>query len=107
MAFVVRLYHRVPVVSSVTYENGLQEGQGIVWNLSPTGWRLSGDCPLAPGDICSLTVTLPAKTPISVLAGIVRWVRGDDMGIETLAMDRQSQAQLGQTSENGCKPYEQ
>lgn len=95
MAYIVRPYRRIPVVSPVTYEHGFQEGQGTVWNLSPTGWRLSGNLPLAPGDICSLTVTLPTNTPISVLAGAVRWVRGEDVGIETLAMDGQSQAQLG------------
>jgi hypothetical protein len=95
MAFILRPYRRFPVVSPVTYENGVQEGQGIVWNLSHTGWRLSGDLPLALGDICSLTVVLPQHPPISVLAGVVRWVRSEDAGIETLAMDGTAQAHLG------------
>ena len=95
MPFVVRPYRRFPVVSPVTYENGYEEGQGIVWNLSHTGWRLSGDLPLALGDICSLTVMLSVNTPLSVLAGVVRWVQGEDVGIETLAMDGKSQAHLG------------
>lgn len=95
MPFVLRPYRRFPVVSPVTYEHEGQEGQGIVWNLSPTGCRLSGNLPLELGDICSLTVMLPTNTPVSVLAGMVRWVRGEDVGIETLAMDRKSQSQLG------------
>jgi hypothetical protein len=95
MPFVLRPYRRFPVVSPVTYDNGSQEGQGIVWNLSHTGWRLSGDLPLAPGDICSLTVMLPQHPSISVLAGVVRWVRGEDVGIETLVMDGTAQGHLG------------
>lgn len=95
MPFVLRPYRRFPVVSPVTYEKGWQEGQGIVWNLSHTGWRLSGDLPLALGDICSLMVRLPKHPPIPVLAGVVRWVRGEDVGIETLVMDGKAQAQLG------------
>ncbi len=38
---------------------------------------------------------LPTNTSISVLAGVVRWVQGEDIGIETLAMDGKTQAQLG------------
>jgi hypothetical protein len=32
---------------------------------------------------------------ISVSAGIVRWVRGQDFGLETLVLDGKAQAQLG------------
>lgn len=95
MLFVLRPYRRFPVVSSVTYEHRLREGEGIVWNLFPTGWRLSGNLPLECGDICSLTVGLPTNTSVSVAAGIVRWVRGQEFGLETLMMDGKAQAQLG------------
>ena len=95
MPFVLRPYRRFPIVSPVIYENGLSEGQGIVWNLSPTGCPLSGNLPLACGDICSLTVIFPTNTRVSVLAGMFRWVRGEAVGIETLAMDGKSQATLG------------
>ena len=33
------------------------QGQGTVWNLSCTGWRLSGDLPMRPGETLSLTIT--------------------------------------------------
>ncbi len=79
----------------MTYEHWLREGQGIVWNLSPTGWRLSGNLPLEPGDICSLIVILPTNTPVSVSAAIVRWVRGEEFGLETLVMNGKAQAHLG------------
>lgn len=95
MPFVLRPYRRFPVVSPVTCEHGLGEGEGMVWNLSPAGWRLSGDLPLERGDICSLTLMLPTNTPVSVSAAIVRWVRGQEFGLETLVMNGQAQAQLG------------
>ncbi|MCS6302779.1 MAG: PilZ domain-containing protein [Nitrospira sp.] len=94
MAFVLRPYRRFPVVIPTTYENWSQEGQGIIWNLSSAGWRLSGDLPLAVGDICSLSMTLPTNQYIEVLAGVVRWVRGEECGIETLAMNKMAHACL-------------
>ncbi len=50
MAFVLRPYRRLPAVIPATYEHWLGEGEGIVWNLSSSGWRLSGDRSLALGD---------------------------------------------------------
>jgi hypothetical protein len=72
MPFIIRPYRRFPVVCPETYENWFREGKGIVWNLSPMGWRLSGNLLLELGDICSLTVILPTNSPVSVLAGVVR-----------------------------------
>ena len=56
MSFVPCHYSRFPVVSPVTYEHWFREGEGIIWNLSPTGWRLSGTLPLQLGDVCSFRV---------------------------------------------------
>lgn len=93
MPFVVRPYRRIPVILPAIYEHRLQEGEGIVWNLSPTGWRLSGTLPLTLGDVCSLTLLLPTNTQVS--AGIVRWVRGEEFGLETLVIDGKAEARLG------------
>lgn len=94
MPYVMRPYRRFPVAIPATYENWSQEGQGMIWNLSSAGWRLSGDLPLAIGDICSLSMTLPTNKHIEVLAGVVRWVRGAEFGIETLAMNKTAHARL-------------
>ena len=84
MAFVLRHYRRCPVVSPATYEHWLRDGEGIVSNLSPTGWCLSGNLPLERGDICSLTVLLPTNKSVKVTGDIVRWVRrGEEFGLET------------------------
>jgi len=68
------------------------EGHGTAWNVSPTGFRVSGTLPLQPGDVCSLKVKLPKQ--VSVLAGVVRWVQDDEFGIETRLMDTGVEARL-------------
>jgi len=57
MPFSIRPYRRFPVQCFVTYNAGPFQGQGTIWNLSCTGWRLSGDLPMRPGESLSLTVT--------------------------------------------------
>ena len=66
MPFSIRPYRRFPVQCSVTYNTGSFQGQGIIWNLSCTGWRLSGDLPMRTGETLSLTVTLPNEQRIEI-----------------------------------------
>ena len=53
-------------------------------------WHL----PLRIGEVCSLTVNLLGQQPIYVAAGIVRWVRDEEYGAETLVIDDESQEDL-------------
>lgn len=92
MAFVVHPYRWLPVACPVTYERLYAEGYGTAWNVSPTGFRVSGTLPLQPGNVCSLKVRLPKQ--VSVLAGVVRWAHGQEFGIETLLMDKQHETRL-------------
>ena len=94
MAFSIRAYRRSPVQCSVTYHAGPFQGQGTVWNLSLNGWKLSGDVPLRVGETCSLTVNLPNQESIFAAAAIVRWVRGQEYGLETLVADKQTHSRL-------------
>jgi PilZ domain len=94
MPFTIRPFRRFPVCCPVTYHTGRFEGEGIVWNLSLTGWRFSGNLPLRIGEICSLTAILPTHQPIYVAAGIVRWARGEEYGVETLVVDEESRDEL-------------
>ena len=57
MPFMIRPFHRFPVCGCETYDAGLFEGHGTIWNLSLNGWRLSGDLPLRVGETCSFTIT--------------------------------------------------
>jgi len=95
MAFTIRPNRRFPVCCPVTYQTGLFECHGTVWNLSLTGWHFSGDLPLRIGEVCSLTVNLSIDQTIYVAAGIVRRVRGEldedqEYGVETLIIDDES-----------------
>ena len=72
MPFLTRPSRRYPVHCAVTYNAGLFEGHGTVWNLSCSGWRLSGDLPMRPGDTLSLTVTLPNEQRIEIPDAVVR-----------------------------------
>ena len=94
MTFTLLLYQRFPVHGSVTYNTGPFQGQGTVGNLSLMGWKLSGDVPLQAGQTCSLTVNLPNEESIVVAAAIVRWVRGQEYGLETLAIEKQTHSRV-------------
>jgi hypothetical protein len=97
MPFSIRPFRRFPVCCPVTYQCGLFEGHGTVWNLSLVGWRFSGNLPLRVGEVCSLTVNLPTQETIYVAAGIVRWVRGEEeYGVETLVIDDESREDMEQ-----------
>jgi hypothetical protein len=54
MPLVLRPFRRFPVQCSVTYAAGPFQGLGTIWNLSCSGWRLSGDLPVRPGEPLSL-----------------------------------------------------
>ncbi len=94
MPFTIRPYRRFPVCHPVTYHAGLSEGSGTVWNISHSGWRLSGDIPMCVGQTCSLCVTLSNPKRVFVVAGIVRWVRGEEYGIETLSANGTTYARM-------------
>ena len=94
MPFTIRPCRRFPVQCAVTYDAGPFQGQGTIWNLSYTGWRLSGDLPMRPGETISLTVTLPNEQRIKVPEAVVRWSRGQEFAVENLAIDSHTHARL-------------
>ena len=94
MPFSIRPFRRFPVCCPVTYHAGLREGHGIVWNLSVNGWRLSGDVPLRVGQTCPLIVNVPNQLSLFIAGAIVRWVRGQEYGLETLVVNKQTQSRM-------------
>ena len=94
MPFSIRPHRRFPVCCPVTYHAGLREGHGTVWSLSVNGWRLSGNVPMRVGQTCPLTVHLPNQLSLFVAGAIVRWVRGQEYGLETLVADKQAQRRV-------------
>ncbi len=94
MPFTIRTHRRLPVHCDVTYNAGSFRGHGKIWNLSLYGWKFSGDVPLQVGETCSLTVNLPFEESIVVAAAIVRWVRGQEFGLETVAIEKQTHSRV-------------
>jgi len=72
MPFTLRPFRLCPTQCAVTYSAGPFQGQGTVWNLSRTGWRLSGDVSLRVGQTCSLTVTLQNQQRVFMDTGLIR-----------------------------------
>jgi hypothetical protein len=94
MPFSIRPFRRFSVQCSVRYHAGPFQGQGTVWNLSCTGWRLSGDLPMRPEEILSLTVTLPNEQRIEVPEAVVLWSRGQEFAVENLAIESHTRDRL-------------
>lgn len=94
MPFAIRPYRRFSVQCPVTYNAGPFQGQGTVWNLSLSGWRLSGDVPMRPGETLSLTVTLPNEQCIAIHEAVVRWSRGEEFAVENVKVEEHTQARL-------------
>jgi hypothetical protein len=59
-----------------------------------TGWRLSGDLALRPGETLSLIVTLPNGQRINVPEAVVRWSRGHGFGVKNVEIEPDIQARL-------------
>lgn len=94
MRFTIRPFRRFPVQCPVTYNAGPFHGQGTVWNLSCSGWRIAGDLPMRPGEILSLSITLPSEQRIEVPEAVVRWSRGQDFAVENVVIERYTQDRL-------------
>ena len=54
----------------------------------------SGDVPLRVGQTCPLTINLPDQHPLFVVAVTVRWVRGQEFGVETVVVEKQTQRRV-------------
>lgn len=96
MPFTIRPHRRLPLRCPVTYYAGLSEGSGRIWNISLTGWPLSGDRPLQVEQSFPMTVTLHDRQSLFVAACIVRWVRDEEYGVETLVGEKQMQSRVEQ-----------
>jgi len=67
------------------------------YGISPdTGWRLSGDLPMRPGETLSLTVSLPNEQHIEVPEAVVRWSRGQEFAGENVMIEPHTHARLQQ-----------
>ncbi len=82
MPFLIYPSRRFPMCCPVTYQCGDFEGHGTAWNLSLTGWRVSGTMPLRIREVCSLTVNLASELPLYVADAIVHWCEERSMELK-------------------------
>ncbi|MDN5941481.1 MAG: PilZ domain-containing protein [Nitrospira sp.] len=94
MPFSIRPFRRFPVQCSVTHNAGSFQGQGTIWNLSCTGWRLSGDLPMRPGETLQLTVTVPNEQRTVAPEAVVRWSRGQEFAVENVLIEQHNHVRL-------------
>ncbi|MDZ4733347.1 MAG: hypothetical protein SGJ16_07160 [Nitrospirota bacterium] len=91
MPVTLRPFRRFPVPCALTYHASLFRGYSKGWNLSWTGGRLSGDQAMRPGELRSLTVTLPNEQWIEVPeAG----VGSQGFGSQMVQTQKKTQARL-------------
>jgi hypothetical protein len=93
MPFTLRPYRRLPAHCAVTYNAGPFQGKGI-WNLSGTGWRLSGNLPMRSGETVSLTVTLPNEQRIVVLKRSCGGQEGEEFAVESVVIEPHTHARF-------------
>ena len=66
----------------------------VLSGIFRNGLRLSGDVPLRVGQTCPVTINLPNQPSLFVAGDIVRWVRGQEYGLETLVVEKETQSQV-------------
>lgn len=95
--YAVRKELRTPVHFQFCYFCDGTLANGIVWDLSETGWRATGERPVAVGAEITVYLTLrDGKRSDNLLidAAVVRWSKGRDAGWEITRMDEVSRARL-------------
>ena len=92
MTSVLRPFRRVLSHCSVTDNAGPSQGPVTLWNLARSGWCLSGNLPMQPGQKLSLTVTLPTEQRIEVPKAVAQWSRGQDFAGEDVVIEPRTHA---------------
>jgi hypothetical protein len=101
--YAVRKKLRVPVHCPFCYFCDGTLAKGMIWDLSETGWRATGERPVAVGTETTVYITLPdngESKNILVDAAVVRWSEGRDAGWEIIRIDEEARARLDQFIEN-------
>ena len=100
-----RKFARFSVPGEVTFSSGAIQGQGRLDNLSREGAAIISKTLVARSDYLGLTITLPnGAEPIEVDLAPVRWVRGDQFGVEFIRVQPASQQILHRTLETLTPP---
>jgi hypothetical protein len=95
--YAVRKKLRTPVHFQFCYFCDGTLANGIVWDLSETGWRATGERSVAVGTETTVYLTLSDGKRLDNLlidAAVVRWSKGGDAGWEIIRMDEANRTRL-------------
>ena len=80
-----RCHLRVPVRYPARIQCDTGAGEGVLFDLSPTGCRMRSDIALNAGTYLTLQIAISEEpTPLAVEVSIVRWCKDGHLGVEFL-----------------------
>ena len=93
--FVMRKNQRFREAIPIQYRRNGIVGEGMVKDLSLTGWQISGDVPVSVGMRLTLRVSLPGeREPLRIDHVTVQWVKGLEFGVELGSLSREVHTQI-------------
>ncbi len=93
--FRLRTYQRIVRCSSCYYLSEDFLGKGIVWDISPGGWRMQGDHHVTLGMKLTLRMEQAEEhLPLEIDEAIVEWVSGTNFGVRITKISRSATRRL-------------
>ena len=93
-----RTYHRFPLHYPVIFGGAPFVGEGILTNLSMMGCSVLCDREVLCGSEVRVSVLLPNQTAaLSIDLGTVKWVQGEQFGVEFLRLPFEARQRLDST----------
>ena len=83
-----RRHARYRVDFPATFSNDRTRGFGVIADVSAGGCRITSKAPFVAGEFGQLLINLPdGIAPLTVSHALVRWVKGQECGIEFIRME--------------------
>jgi hypothetical protein len=90
-----RIYHRFPLHYPVIFGGAPFVGEGTLNNLSLMGCSILGDREVLCGSEVRVSLLLPNQAKaLSVDLGTVKWVQGEEFGVEFLRLPNEARKRL-------------
>ena len=90
-----RTYHRFPIFYPVIFGGAPFVGEGMLTNLSLMGCSVLCDREVLCGSDLRVSVMLPDQMrALSIELGTIKWVRGDQFGVEFLRLPLEARQRL-------------
>jgi len=94
----VRTYYRFPLTYPVIFGGAPFVGEGVLTNLSLKGCSVTCDREVLCGSEVRVSMLLHHQPPaLPVEVGTIKWVRGNQFGVEFVRMPVEAQQRLNRT----------